>query len=91
MKYLIKVLTILLIVTFAIAQQNGCILLVPGTLKCQVCSSSFQLDDLGNCRLYTPIEGCDIYNSALNGAECSTCSKRYVPYRGKCFQMIANC
>lgn len=68
MKLTTEFFAFLLILTFVHSQQNGCILLVPGSLKCQVCSSSFQLDDLGNCRLFTPIEGCDIYNSTLNGA-----------------------
>jgi hypothetical protein len=50
------VLTILfLLYHTAHPQVVGCLLAVPGTLQCQICSSGLELDDLGNCRLYTPI------------------------------------
>lgn len=90
-----KVLIVLAILTIIHAQNStqytGCLLPVPGTLQCQICSSNLQLDDKGNCGLYTPIEGCSIYNSSTNGAQCSNCSAGYLLSQGICLNMIDNC
>lgn len=73
------------------SQLTGCLLSIPGTLQCQVCSSALQLDDLGNCKLYTPIQGCLVYNSTNNGATCNNCTQGYLLSFGICLQMIPNC
>ena len=88
----VLLLTILLLLYPTIhAQTPGCLLAVPGTLQCQVCSPGLQLDDQGNCRLYTPIEGCIVYNSSSTASSCVGCQSGFLLSGGICLQMIANC
>lgn len=84
------VLTICLLLHLALSQTSDCLSTQPGSLKCLVCSSNLQLDDQGNCKLYTPIEGCNVYNSATNGG-CFTCAPSYLLSSGICLAMIQNC
>jgi len=86
----ILALTICLLLHSALSQPNGCISVQPGSLKCQVCSPTLQLDDQGNCKIYTPIEGCNVYNSASTGG-CFTCAQTYLLSSGICLAMIPNC
>lgn len=69
----------------------NCLSVVPGTLQCQICVSTFMLDDQGNCRFYTPIEGCQIYNSSSTQAGCVSCSTGYMVSAGVCLSMLPNC
>jgi len=92
MKKLIVIAFVLaLVATQLTTASSGCLLYETGTLKCQICSNNLQLDDLGNCKLYTPIEGCNVYSAAVNGAQCSTCAPGYLLSGGICLQVIANC
>lgn len=88
----IVVLGLFLLAILAAGQtvQTGCLVQVPGSLKCQICSSNLQLDDQGHCGLYTPIEGCKIYNSTASGG-CSQCSPTFLLQGTICVPMLANC
>lgn len=73
-------------------QQQGCLQTIPGSSKCEICSPNLQLDNQGNCKLYTPIEGCLIYNASTDGSSvCSTCSQGYLQSGSICLQLIQNC
>lgn len=86
----IVILTICLLLHTVISQSSGCISTQPGTLRCLACSINLQLDDQGSCRLYTPIEGCRVYNSNTTGG-CLSCDSKYILSSGICLLMIANC
>lgn len=82
------VLAIFLLVTLASSQSQGCVVPVPGSLRCSVCDLSLQLDNEGYCKLYTPIEGCDIYNSS---GGCATCVSGFLLSSGICLTMLPHC
>ena len=83
-------LAILLLVTLSQGQNNFCLRPDPATLKCLACDPAYQLDNQGNCALYTPIEGCQVYDSAPNG-KCFLCSSSYILTNGRCLAMLPNC
>lgn len=91
MRVFIAIAIIILLFNTASSQIYGCLVAVPNSQQCQICAPGLELDDLGNCKLYTPIEGCWIFNSSTNGATCSTCNQGYLLSGGICLQMIANC
>ena len=85
----IIVIAIVLLLAVAYAQQNNCLVQNPGTLKCEQCNNNLQLDNLGQCRLYTPIEGCRVYDS--NNKGCVSCIQSFLLVNGVCLTMIQNC
>ena len=84
------VLALLLLLNLVSSQSNLCIVQDPATLKCTQCDPAFQLDDQGNCKLYTPIEGCQVYNSAPSGG-CFSCAPTYLLNNAVCLAMLTNC
>lgn len=82
-------LAILLLLSVSQGQNNFCLRPDPATLKCLACDPAYQLDNQGNCALYTPIEGCQVYDS--NTGKCFTCASSYLPNNGRCLAMLPNC
>lgn len=83
-------LAIFLLFSQSLAQNSGCLVYVPGSPKCSVCSTDLQLDDQGNCALYTPIQGCNVYNSSGKGG-CISCGAGYMLRTGVCLSLLPNC
>jgi len=73
------VIAILLFVVLTMGQLPNCqTTSVTNPLKCAQCNTGFQLDDQGQCKFYTPIEGCLIYNSTSSSSGCFTCLEQYL-------------
>lgn len=89
MKFFVCVL--LLAAAICQSSNGGCLVFVSGSLQCQICNGTLQLDDEGSCGLYPPIDNCNVYNAASGGAVCSRCADSYLLSNGICLRMVSNC
>ena len=89
MKFFVA-LAILLLLHLSTSQNNFCAQQDPATLRCLSCNTGFELDNLGNCGLYTPIQGCRVFNSDPT-LGCFSCFSQYLLTNGRCLQKLTNC
>lgn len=78
-----KSLLLILFLIFLSTQQsclrcNVCL----ANNTCTECQPQYQLNNLGVCALYTPIEGCLVYNAT--STKCQSCNTSMLLLNGRC-------
>lgn len=88
-----KKYALILILLLPLALSQNCYNCQPGACTangCTQCADGFMLSSQGWCGIFTPIEGCRIYDSLFTN-RCTQCNPDRMLIESRCFIKPQNC